>query len=84
MAHPAPSAPSAQAARQRWAALIKRVYHTDPFRCPLCGGTMKIIAFIEAHQGDTIRKILEHCKLWQDPPPRAPPRHLPNQVSYQQ
>ena len=35
---------------------------------------MKIIAFIEAHQGDTIRKILEHCGLWHDPPPRAPPR----------
>ena len=35
---------------------------------------MKIISFIEAHQGDTIRKILEHCGLWHDPPPRAPPR----------
>ena len=35
---------------------------------------MKIIAFIEAHQPDLIRKILEHCGLWHDPPPRAPPR----------
>jgi hypothetical protein len=34
---------------------------------------MKIIAFIEARQGDLIRKILEHCGLWHDPPPRAPP-----------
>jgi hypothetical protein len=38
---------------------------------------MKIIAFIEAHQHATIRKILEHCGLWQDPPPRAPPPRLP-------
>ena len=35
---------------------------------PKCGGTMKIIAFIEARQGDVIRKILEHCGLWHDPP----------------
>ena len=35
---------------------------------------MKIIAFIEAHQADLIRKILEHCGLWHDPPPRALPR----------
>ena len=30
---------------------------------------MKIIAFIKAHQADLIRKILEDCGLWQDPPP---------------
>ena len=35
---------------------------------------MKIIAVIEAHQGDVIRKILKHCGLWKDPPPRGPPR----------
>jgi len=38
---------------------------------------MKIIAFIEAHQHEVIRKILEHCGLWHDPPPRAPPRPSP-------
>ncbi|MBP7936451.1 MAG: hypothetical protein KA354_17570 [Phycisphaerae bacterium] len=42
-----------------------------------CGGTMEIIAFIEAHQDETIRMVLEHCGLWQDPPPRAPPRPSP-------
>ena len=45
--------------------LIKRVYQADPLCCPRCGGTMKIIAFIEAHQRDVIRRILEHCRLWQ-------------------
>ena len=53
--------------------LIKRTYQADPLLCPNCGGTMKIIAFIEAYQGDVIRKILEHCGLWHDPPSRAPP-----------
>ncbi len=64
--------------RRRWAALIKHIYQVDPLRCPKCGGTMKIIAFIEAHQGDTIRKILEHCGLWHDPPSRSPPKTLPS------
>ena len=61
--------------------LIKRIYQADPLRCPKCGGTMKIIAFIEARQGELIRKLLEHCGLWhvedapwRDPPSRAPPR----------
>ncbi len=61
--------------------LIKKIYHADPLRCPHCGGTMKVIAVIEAHQGDVIRKILQHCGLWHDPPPRAPPRQtLPSQA----
>ena len=47
---------------------------------------MKIVAFIEARQGEVIRKILEHCGLWHDPPPRAPPSpssafQTPRQVS---
>jgi hypothetical protein len=63
--------------RRRWAALIRHIYQADPLLCPKCGGTMKIIAFIEAHQPDLIRKILEHRGLWHDPPPRAPPRSSP-------
>ncbi len=38
---------------------------------------MKIIAFIEARQEDVIRKILQHCGLWHDPPARAPPKPAP-------
>ena len=40
-----------------------------PLRCPRCGGIMKIVACIEARQGEVIRTILEHCGLWHDPPP---------------
>ena len=63
--------------RRRWAILIKRIYQADPLLCPKCGGTMKIIAFIEARQDDVIRKILQHCGLWRDPPARAPPKPSP-------
>ena len=58
--------------------LIQRIYQVDPLLCPKCGGAMKIIAFIEARQRDVIRRILEHCGLWNDlprpPPARAPPQ----------
>ncbi len=42
---PAPPTPTAAQARRRWAALIKRVYQTDPLRCPRCGSQMRIISF---------------------------------------
>ncbi len=38
---------------------------------------MKVIAFIESRQEDVIRKILQHCGLWHDPPARAPPKPPP-------
>ena len=61
-------------ASQTWAMLIKRVYEVDPLQCMKCGGTMKVVAFIEPPQGEVIEKILRHCGLW-DPasPPRPPP-----------
>jgi hypothetical protein len=38
-----------------------------------CGGTMKVISFIERHQSEVIEKILRHCGMWKETPPRAPP-----------
>jgi hypothetical protein len=58
---------------QTWAMLIKRVYEVDPLACPKCGGTMKVLAFIEPSQGALIEKILRHCGLWNPAVPRAPP-----------
>jgi hypothetical protein len=69
---PGPLAEYHRRERRRWAMLIKRVYQTDPLMCPRCGGVMKIIAFIEARQGEIVRKILEHCGLW-EAPVRGPP-----------
>ena len=72
--------------RGEWGFLIfdlQRIYYVDPLLCPQCGGTMKIIAFVEARQDKVIRKILEHCGLWRDPhapPPRAPPLAAPKAV----
>jgi len=38
------------------------VYAADPLLCQWCGGTMRIIAFID--QPDAIEKILTHLGLW--------------------
>ncbi len=61
-----------------WAMLIKRVYEVDPLVCAKCGGTMKIISFIERCQQDVVERILRHCGLWEGPvrtlaTARAPP-----------
>jgi ribosomal protein S27E len=60
--------------RMRWASLVKRVWEVDPLLCPKCGGTMKVVAFIEKRdQADVIERILKHCGLWDRPSSRAPP-----------
>jgi len=62
----------------RWAALIKRVYEVDPLRCPACGATMRIVAFIERRdQPAVVEKILRHCGLWEDTAARGPPAAAP-------
>jgi hypothetical protein len=67
--------PYRKLARMRWAALIKRVWEVDPLVCPKCGGTMKIVGFIEKRdQADVIERILKHCGLWDRPASRAPPQ----------
>ena len=68
---PEPDTPYRKKCRMTWAVLIKAVFEVDPLKCPKCGGTMKIISFIE--EADVIRKILKHCNLWKDPVARPPP-----------
>ena len=71
-------APVRQAARFVWALLLARIYdrrkslwdEVFPLICPKCGGTMKIIAFID--EGDAVRKILAHLGEPVDPPSIAP------------
>ena len=53
-----------------WAEMIRRVYEVDPLICPLCGGKMRIIAFIEDH--NALDRIIRHLKLtfaFERPPP---------------
>ena len=69
---PEPDTPYRKKCRMTWAALIKAVYEVDPLKCPKCGGTMKIVSFIE--ENEVICKILKHCNLWKEPAPRPPPQ----------
>lgn len=67
--------PISQAARYLWALLIARIYEVFPLICPKCGGTMKIIAFID--EGEAIREILTCLGEPVDPPRIAPARGPP-------
>ena len=59
-------------ARRAWARLIRKVYLANPLACPKCGGTLRIIAFIDGPP--VIEKILRHLKLWDSPERPPPPR----------
>ena len=63
------------AAHYLWAVLIARIYGVFPLVCPICGGQMRIIAFI-THSTD-IRTILEHIGVQSEPPPISPARGPP-------
>lgn len=58
-----------------WAVLIARIYEVFPLLCPICGGQMRIIAFI-TYSVD-IRQILEHIGVETEPPRITPARGPP-------
>jgi len=58
-----------------WAALIARIYEVFPLLCPICGGQMRIIAFITISAD--IHKILEHIGVDPEAPRIAPARRPP-------
>jgi hypothetical protein len=58
-----------------WAVLIARIYEVLPRLCPLCGGQMRLIAFI-THSAD-IRQILDHIGVDSEPPHITPARGPP-------
>jgi hypothetical protein len=53
-----------------WAVLIARIYEVFPLLCPMCGGQMRLIAFIT--EGTQIRKILDHIGQDSKPPHTSP------------
>ena len=67
--------PKRSAAHYLWAVLIARIYEVFPLLCPLCGGQMRMIAFI-THSAD-IRHMLEHIGVPAEPPCISPPRGSP-------
>jgi len=58
-----------------WAERLKRVFDIDISVCPLCGGTLRVIA--DVTDPDVIRTILAHLK--QRAPPDAVRRQRPGQ-----
>ena len=54
--------PPAKLPSKKWRNVIRKVWHTDPLRCPQCGGTMRVIAVID--QPEVIEKILRCLGLW--------------------
>jgi hypothetical protein len=72
---PEPVQPKRTPAHYLWAVLIARIYEVFPLLCPICGGHMRIIAFI-THSAD-IRQILEHIGVESEPPKISPARGPP-------
>ena len=62
--------PHRRQCRQRWAALLKRVWGVDALKCPKCGGRMHVVSVITSPS--SIRRILEHLGLHEEPRPPPP------------
>jgi hypothetical protein len=67
--------PTKRPAHYLWAVLIARIYEVFPLLCPLCGGQMRLIAFVT--EGRQIRRILDHIGVDSEPPHIAPARGPP-------
>lgn len=68
-------APKKTLAHYLWAVLIARIYEVFPLLCPICGGQMRLIAFIT--NTAEVRKILEHIGVDAAPPRITPARGPP-------
>ena len=72
---PAQPVPPKRPTHYLWAVLIARIYKVFPLLCPICGGQMRINAFI-TYSAD-IRQILEHIGADAEPPRITPARGPP-------
>lgn len=72
---PEPVPPKRSPAHYLWAVLIARIYEVFPLLCPMCGGQMRLIAFI-THSAN-IRQILDHIGVDSEPPHISPARGPP-------
>ena len=70
-----PAAPTKRPAHYLWAVLIARIYEAFTLLCPMCGGQMRIIAFI-THSAE-LRHILNHIGVECEPPHITPARGPP-------
>jgi hypothetical protein len=67
--------PNRSQAHYLWAVLIARIYEVFPLLCPMCGGQMRLIAFIT--EGMQVRRILDHIGVDSEPPHISPARGPP-------
>ena len=72
---PEPATPKRSKAHYLWAVLIARIYEVFALLCPMCGGQMRLIAFIT--EGTQIRRILDHIGVDSEPPHISPARGPP-------
>lgn len=63
--------PPAKLPSKKWRDVIRKVWHTDPLRCPKCGEIMRVLAIID--DPNVTEKILRHLGLWCGPPAGRPP-----------
>jgi hypothetical protein len=63
--------------RIAWAKLLAKIAETFPLVCPVCGGDIRLIAFII--DPGPIRKILTHVGEPVEPPPVSPARGPPTE-----
>ena len=72
---PVPAPPKCAPAHDLWAVLIARISEVFPLLFPVCGGQMRLIAFIT--EGVQIRKVLDHIGVDSEPPRLTPARGPP-------
>lgn len=62
---PTPEHAPKHAANCLWAVPIARIYEVFPLLCPMCGGQMRLIAFI--NEGTQVRRFLDHIGVDSEP-----------------
>ena len=67
--------PVLRARHLRWAALLRRVFGIEVFKCARCGGQRKIVAFIT--KPAELKRLCAHLGYPTEPPPIAPARATP-------
>lgn len=72
LAQPETVPPKRSPSHYLWAVLIARIYEAFLLLCRLCGGQMRLIAFIT--NGAEVRKFLEHIGVDCEPPHLNPAR----------
>ena len=74
-AQPEPVPPKRSPTHYLWTVLIARIYAVFLLMCPMCGGPMRLIAFIT--EGAQIKRILQHIGVDSEPPHTSPARGPP-------